>query len=92
MGEFGIAICEHGIPVRVNEDGSMLTVCIVCRDRIAEQEGRDMIEVRLTDHEPPADKPWVLVGADVPEWPSREGHAGRTPTARWTGTRTGTPR
>lgn len=33
-GRHGIAVCEHGTAVRINDDGSMLTVCRVCRERI----------------------------------------------------------
>lgn len=37
---YGLAICEHNIPIRVNGDGSMLTVCRVCSERI-KAEGYD---------------------------------------------------
>lgn len=32
--EYGIAVCEYGVPVRVNRDGSMLTTCRECQQRI----------------------------------------------------------
>lgn len=31
---YGIALCEHNVPVRVNDDGTMLTTCRECTERI----------------------------------------------------------
>lgn len=42
---YGIAICEHNVPIRVNGDGSMLTVCRECSERI-KAEGYDKSVVR----------------------------------------------